>query len=102
MAELASSCIWPLGLFKTGSGVAQVTGRIFANTGSRDADSYKYYRKFLLETTQIGGGFYTQRGRAELLHRLVDLMLAPTDSYSLVLSGNEPDLRLVLVASRHV
>lgn len=67
----------------------------FADPDAPDADSYNYYRKFLLETTQIGGGYYTQRGRAELVRRLVDLMLAPTDPYSLVLNDNEPALRLV-------
>ncbi|OUS04478.1 capsule biosynthesis protein CapA [Rhodobacterales bacterium 52_120_T64] len=53
----------------------------FAEPDTPDAESYNYYRKFLLETSQIGGGYYTQRGRAELLRRLVDLMLANEDPY---------------------
>jgi capsular polysaccharide export protein len=69
--------------------------KFFAEPDAPDADSYNCYRKFLLETSQIGGGYYTQRGRAELLRRLVDLMLSPNDPYSAVLSGNEPGLRLV-------
>ncbi len=53
----------------------------FAEPDAPDAESYNYYRKFLLETSQIGGGYYTQRGRAELLRRLVDLMLSKDDPY---------------------
>jgi capsular polysaccharide export protein len=53
----------------------------FAEPDAPDAESYNYYRKFLLETSQIGGGYYTQRGRAELLRRLVDLMLSKDDAY---------------------
>jgi capsular polysaccharide export protein len=53
----------------------------FAEPDVPDAESYNYYRKFLLETSQIGGGYYTQRGRAELLRRLVDLMLSKGDPY---------------------
>ncbi len=53
----------------------------FAEPDVPDAESYNYYRKFLLETSQIGGGYYTQRGRAELLRRLVDLMLSKDDPY---------------------
>ncbi len=53
----------------------------FVEPDAPDAESYSYYRKFLLETSQIGGGYYTQRGRAELLRRLVDLMLSTDDPY---------------------
>ncbi len=53
----------------------------FGEPDAPDAESYNYYRKFLLETSQIGGGYYTQRGRAELLRRLVDLMLSKDDPY---------------------
>ena len=75
----------------------------FAEPDAPDAESYNYYRKFLLETSQIGGGYYTQRGRAELLRRLVDLMLARADPYSLVLDDNKPQnagLKLVGTGGR--
>ena len=72
----------------------------FAEPDAPDAESYNYYRKFLLETSQIGGGYYTQRGRAELLRRLVDLMLAPSDPYLQLLAGIKPTIvMLKLVAS---
>ncbi len=73
----------------------------FAEPDAPDAESYKYYRKFLLETSQIGGGYYTQRGRAELLRRLVDLMLSKDDPYLSKLEGGQPDaatLKLVAAA----
>lgn len=53
----------------------------FAAPDAPNAEAYKCYRKFLLETSQIGGGFYTQRGRSELLRRVVDLMLSPEAPY---------------------
>jgi len=59
----------------------------FSEPDIPQADAYKYYRKFLLETSQVGGGFYTQTGRAELLRRVVDLMLSDDDPYGLVLNG---------------
>jgi len=62
----------------------------FAEPDAPDAESYNYYRKFLLETSQIGGGYYTQRGRAELLRRLVDLMLSENDPYLAQLEARQP------------
>ena len=71
----------------------------FAEPDAPDAESYNYYRKFLSETSQIGGGYYTQRGRAELLRRLVDLMLSKDDPYLTKLEGTQSasaDLKLVV------
>lgn len=53
----------------------------FADPDTPDADAYHCYRHFLLETSQIAGGYYTQKGRAELLRRVVDLMLSLEDLY---------------------
>lgn len=58
--------------------------QFFADPHHPDRDAYHDYRQFLLETSQIAGGFYTQRGRAQLLRGIVDLMLANSDPYELV------------------
>ncbi len=57
----------------------------FANPDIPDTNAYKTYRQFLLETSQISGGFYTQAGRSELLRRVVDLVLSPEDAYARIL-----------------
>ncbi len=53
----------------------------FANPDHPDWEAYHDYRLFLLETSQVGGGFYTQRGRAQTLRRLVDMMLSEHSPY---------------------
>lgn len=46
-----------------------------------DTGAYRDFRQFLLETSQVPGGFYSARGRRQALRRVVDLMLAPQDPY---------------------
>ncbi|GAA4218266.1 capsule biosynthesis protein CapA [Sagittula sp. NFXS13] len=52
-----------------------------------DNKAYKDYRRYLLETSQLPGGFYSARGRRQLLRQVVDLMLAPEDPYDSFASG---------------
>jgi capsular polysaccharide export protein len=47
-----------------------------------DRDAYRDFRRFLVETSQVPGGFYSARGRRQLMPRLVDLMLDPADPYA--------------------
>ncbi|WP_299659692.1 capsular biosynthesis protein [uncultured Ruegeria sp.] len=70
----------------------------FAQPHVPDSKAYRAYRQFLLETSQVPGGFYSRRGRRQLLRRAVDMMLRSQDPYQSVLDGNEaatPQLRLV-------
>jgi len=53
----------------------------FAAPRPPDPDAYADFRRFLVETSQIGGGFYSLRGRARLLRHVVDMMLDPRDRY---------------------
>ncbi|MGY6547507.1 MAG: capsule biosynthesis protein [Roseinatronobacter sp.] len=53
-----------------------------------DARAYRDYRHFLLETSQVPGGFYSLGGRRQLMRHVVDMMLAPHDPYSALLSGD--------------
>ena len=49
-----------------------------------DIQSYWVYRQYLLATSQISGGFYSQKSRTRLLRKVVDLMLADQDPYELL------------------
>lgn len=59
----------------------------FAQPGRPDNRAYKDYRRFLLETSQVAGGFYSARGRRQLMRQVVDLMLAPDDPYDALRAG---------------
>ncbi len=70
----------------------------FARPVRPDSRAYRDFRTYLLETSQIAGGFYSARGRRELLRQVVDMMLAPEDPYDALRSGNaapRQQLRLV-------
>lgn len=71
----------------------------FFQTASRpDNRAYKDFRRYLLETSQLPGGFYSARGRRQLMRQVVDMMLGPDDPYEALDSGTAParqQLRLV-------
>lgn len=76
----------------------QPLAAFFAKPDVPNGDAYRIYRRFLLETSQVPGGFYSRRGRRQLLRRAVDLMLQDDDPYQSVLNGNEaqtPQLKIV-------
>ncbi|MHC0054890.1 capsule biosynthesis protein [Actibacterium sp. D379-3] len=60
----------------------------FAQPNRPDRRAYRDYRRYLLETSQIPGGFYSARGRRQLLRQVVDLMLAPEDPYDALRLGS--------------
>jgi capsular polysaccharide export protein len=59
----------------------------FAQPGRPDNRAYRDYRRFLLETSQIPGGFYSSHGRRQLLRQVVDMMLDDEDPYDALRSG---------------
>ncbi len=68
----------------------------FGNPQRPDGRAYRDYRAFLLETSQVPGGFYSRRARHQLMRRVVDQVLADTDPYEASLSRiGEASLRLV-------
>ncbi len=70
----------------------------FATPGRPDNRAYKDYRRFLLETSQLPGGFYSASGRRQLLRQVVDMMLAEHDPYDALRHGTaapRQQLRLV-------
>ena len=62
--------------------------RFFAGAPRPDTRAYRDYRHFLLETSQVAGGFYSSRGRRALLRQVVDMMLSAEDPYAALVSGN--------------
>jgi len=75
----------------------QPAAEFFAGPARPDSRAYRDYRSYLLETSQIAGGFYSGRGRRQLLRRVVDLMLSPHDPYDALAAG-EPAPRRALHA----
>ncbi len=59
----------------------------FAQPTKPDSRAYRDYRSYLLETSQITGGFYSAHGRRQLLRQVVDMMLAPLDPYDALATG---------------
>ncbi|MDF1853916.1 capsular biosynthesis protein [Pseudooceanicola sp.] len=59
----------------------------FAGAGRPDRRAYQDYRRYLLETSQVAGGFYSARARRQLLRTVVDMMLAREDPYDALKSG---------------
>ena len=59
----------------------------FAGATRPDRRAYQDYRRYLLETSQIPGGFYSTRGRRQLLRQVVDMMLSAEDPYDALRSG---------------
>ena len=66
----------------------QPLSEFFEKPARPDSRAYKDYRHYLLETSQIAGGFYSARGRRQLLRQVVDMMLQDEDPYDALLSGN--------------
>ncbi|MEP2533385.1 capsular biosynthesis protein [Shimia sp.] len=70
----------------------------FGGASRPDNKAYKTYRRYLLETSQVPGGFYSARGRRQLMRQVVDMMLSPDDPYDALKTGTaapRQQLRLV-------
>lgn len=76
----------------------QPLAEFFAAPARPDARAYRDFRRYLLETSQVSGGFYSRSGRRQLLRQVVDLILAPDDPYDALKRGTaapRQQLRLV-------
>ncbi len=65
----------------------QPLARFFAAPTRPDRRAYRDYRRFLLESSQLPGGYYSAAGRRQLLRQVVDLMLTPQDPYTALIEG---------------
>ncbi len=71
----------------------------FAAPPRPDSRAYRDYRHFLLETSQVQGGFYSDTGRREVLRQIVDMMLQAADPYDALAMGRPaPRLHLRIVS----
>jgi capsular polysaccharide export protein len=59
----------------------------FTDPTPPDMRAYRDFRHFLLESSQVAGGFYSARGRQRLLREVIDLMLDPRDPYTTLSHG---------------
>lgn len=59
----------------------------FTDPAPPDARVYRYFRDFLLESSQVPGGFYADRSRAHALRIVVDMILAAEDPYEALMAG---------------
>lgn len=71
----------------------------FANPTRPDSRAYRDFRHYLLETSQVPGGFYSLRGRRELLRQVIDMMLLPEDPYDALQSGKAAPRQQLRVVS---
>ncbi|WGH79538.1 capsule biosynthesis protein [Jannaschia ovalis] len=77
----------------------QTIADFFADPQRPDSRAYRDYRHYLLETSQVAGGFYSARGRRQLLRQVVDMMLADQDPYDRLDAGRPaPRQNLKLVS----
>ena len=65
----------------------QPVAAFFAHPTRPDTAAYRDYRAYLLETSQVAGGFYAARARRQLLRQVVDMMLSPDDAYDALARG---------------
>ena len=72
--------------------------QFFRSPNKPDSRAYRDYRRYLLKTSQVPGGYYSSRGRRALLRSVVDMMLCATDPYDALKTQDaapKPQLRLV-------
>lgn len=65
----------------------QPLSAFFESPKPPDMAAYRDFRHFLLETSQVAGGFYSTKGRQQVLRQVVDLMLQDTDPYMALAKG---------------
>ena len=71
----------------------------FAAPMRPDSRAYRDFRSYLLETSQVAGGFYSARGRRQLLRQVVDMMLAPDDPYEALAQGRPTPRHMLKVVT---
>jgi capsular polysaccharide export protein len=62
----------------------QTLPEFFENPTHPDTGAYRDYRQFLLETSQVPGGYYSSSGRKQLLRQVIDMMLDAQSPYDAI------------------
>ncbi|MEM6374721.1 MAG: capsule biosynthesis protein CapA [Pseudomonadota bacterium] len=60
----------------------------FAGAPRPDRRAYRDFRRYLLETSQVPGGFYASRSRRQFMRLVIDMMLAEHDPYDALALGS--------------
>ncbi len=76
----------------------QALHAFFARPDRPNSSAYHDYRRYLLETSQVPGGFYSAGGRRQLLRQVVDMMLDEADPYEAQRAGRVPPRQNLKVA----
>jgi len=66
----------------------QSLAEFFADPWKPDARAYRDYRHYLLETSQVMGGFYAAKSRRRLIRGVIDMVLADADPYDTLQAAN--------------
>jgi capsular polysaccharide export protein len=73
----------------------QPLGGFFTSPHMPDLPAYRDYRRYLLATSQISGGFYSRKSRVRLIRHAVDLVLADQDPYELLTHSKAAPMRQI-------
>ena len=65
----------------------QTLEEFLADPDAPDPQAYRVFRDYLLQTSQIPGGFYAGRSRAHALRLVADMLLSPDDPYQALATG---------------
>ncbi len=65
----------------------QTLEEFLADPDAPDPQAYRVFRDYLLQTSQIPGGFYASRSRAHALRLVADMLLSPDDPYQALATG---------------
>ncbi len=79
---------------------SQPLPEFFARATRPDSRAYRDYRHYLLETSQIPGGFYSSRARRDLLRQVVDMLLQAEDPYDALTTGKAAPRQQLRIVSR--
>ncbi len=78
---------------------SQTLDGFFENPFKPDLNAYRDYRRYLLATSQVTGGFYARKSRVRLARQVVDMVLSEKDPYQLLAESDAApvqQLKLVL------
>ena len=69
---------------------SQEISDFFAAPRRPDTQAYHMFRRYLLETSQIAGGFYSRKARRQIIRAVVDMMLSHHHPYEALAAGTAP------------
>jgi capsular polysaccharide export protein len=67
---------------------AQPLQAFFADPIPPDMRAYRDFRHYLLESSQVAGGYYSATGRQHLLRQVTDMVLSDKDPYDALKTGS--------------